>query len=233
MEQLKRSNASIAVQDSLPKLEVDLVGVVALSDAKGSRVEKAALKLLPAARSVVVVALGVFREVLDHARPERTTGSASLNDMLDRHLEYLSGRVTKAAYDIARTSHRNGLKALPLPAVGCPIDARFIMSVFSYKHAGQAAGLGYIGRSSLLITPNHGPRVRLACCLTEAVLEPTAAAEPGMCEGCDICIENCPSKALSVPQPGEPYAINKFACSAFRNAAGGCAECMRLCPAVR
>lgn len=230
---MKASNTDIAVQDSLPKLDVDLASIVALSHAKGSRIEKAALDLLPAARSVVVVAMRIYSEVLDHARSQKTAGAASFNDMLDRHMEYLGGRTTKAAYDVARVSHSHGLKALPLPSVGCPIDARFLTAVFSYKHAGLMSGLGYIGRSSLLVTPGHGPRVRLACCLTEAVLEPTSASTPDACDGCHICIENCPAGALSAPQPGEAYALNKFACSAFRSAAGGCAECMRLCPAGR
>lgn len=227
------STTSAAVQDCLAKLDVDLIGVVSLHDLKGSRLEETALRLLPETRSIVVFAMEVYAEILDHVRPARTMGEASLNDLLDRNAEFLSGRLTKAAYDVAKVSRKSSLKALPLPAAGCPTDARFLEAVFSYKHAGQAAGLGYIGRSSLLITPDFGPRVRLSCCLTEAQMKPTKAAAPGLCESCELCIKNCPSGALNRPSAAEPYSINKFACSSFRNASGGCSECMRLCPAGR
>jgi epoxyqueuosine reductase len=227
------STASAAVQDFLSKLDVDAVGVASLSDLKGSKLEETALRLLPETHSIVVFAMEIYPEILDHARPGRTMGLASLNDLMDRNADFLSGRLTKAAYDVARVSRRNSLKALPLPAAGCPLDTRFLEAVFSYKHAGQAAGLGYIGLSSLLITSDFGPRVRLSCCLTEALLKPSKVATSSVCEGCDICIENCPARALNRPVAEEPYVINKFACASFRNASGGCSDCMRICPAGR
>ncbi len=223
--------ASAELQGFISKLDVDVMGISSLDEWKGTKLEETALRLLPTARSVVVSAMEIYREILDHARPGRTMGVASLNDLLDRNAEYLYGRLTKASYDIAKASHSNGLRALPLPATGCPLDTRFLEAVFSYKHAGQAGGLGYIGQSSLLITPDFGPRVRLSCCLTEALLEPRKAEVANVCEGCEICIDNCPAGALHRPQADEPYVINKFACAAFRNASGGCVECMRLCPA--
>lgn len=115
------------------------------------------------------------------------------------------------------------------------MDARFLEAVFSYKHAGQAAGLGKIGWNALLITPDLGPRVRLSCCLTEATLEPkNASMNMNLeCYSCGLCLKSCPAKALTEPQDDEQYAINKFACSSFRSASGGCAECMRVCPVGR
>ena len=175
----------------------------------------------------------IYPEILDLASPERVMGAASTSDLLARNADFLSGRLTKAAYDIAKVAHRSGLKSLPLPAAGCPLDTRFLEAVFSYKHAGQAAGLGKIGWHSLLITPDFGPRVRLSCCLTEATLEPTSIKMTVECDSCGICLDNCPAGALTKPQDGELYAINKFACSSFRNASGSCSECMRLCPEGR
>ena len=225
--------ASEAVQDLISKLDVDAVGVASLSDLKGSKLEEAVLRLLPGTRSIVVMAMEIYPEILDHARVGREMGVASLNELMDRNAEFLSGRLTKAAYDVAKTFRNTGLKSLPLPAAGCPLDARFMEAIFSYKHAAQAAGLGKIGWSSLLITPRFGPRVRIACCLTEAELEPKIADMTIDCETCRICVDKCPARALAKPEPGETYAINKFACSSFRSASGGCSECMRLCPLGR
>lgn len=221
---------SLELQKAISKLDVDLVGVASISEWRNTPLAETALKLLPRACSVVVVAMEVYREVVDLAAPGRTMGAAAAIELLDRNADYLSGRLTKAAYDFARASHNLVFKALPLPAVGCPFDARSLTAVFSYKHAGQAAGVGKIGWSSLLITPKFGPRVRLACCLTEAVLEPTTSTQELDCSSCGVCVKKCPAKALSEPKNSDTYSINKFACSAFRSASGGCSECIRLCP---
>ncbi len=229
----KTVTTSTILADVISKLDVNAVGIATLAEWKGTKLEETALRLLPQARSVVVLAMEVYPEILDLTSPGRMMGEASMNDLLDRNSDFLSGRLTKAAYDVAKASHGIGLKALPLPAAGCPLDTRFMEAVFSYKHAGQATGLGRIGWHSLLITPGFGSRVRLSCCLTEIVLEPTTASMTLDCDSCGICLDNCPAGALAKPQAGEQYAINKFACSCFRNASGGCAECMRICPAGR
>ena len=229
----KTVTASTIMQDLIPKLEVDAVGIASLKEWKGTKLEETALGLLPQARSVVVFTMEIYPEILDLTSPGRMMGTASTNDLLARNADFLSGRLTKAAYDVTKAFRDSGLKALPLPAVGCPSDTRYLKAVFSYKHAGQAAGLGKIGWHSLLITPGFGPRVRLSCCLTEAELEPTNTNMTIECDSCGICLDNCPAGALSNPQASEQYAINKFACSSFYNASGGCAECMRLCPAGR
>jgi len=215
------------------ELDADMVGVAVIDDWKGTRLEETALRLLPQAKSVVVLAMEIYPEVLDLASPERITGAASLSDLLAQHMDYVNGRLTKSAYDNAKAFHKDGFKALPLPAAGCPLDVRFMEAIFSYKHAGEVAGMGKIGWHSLLITPDFGPRARLACCLTETELEPTKADFNTECASCGICLEVCPAKALSEPKTGEPYAINKYACSSFRSAAGGCSECMKLCPRGR
>ncbi len=231
MVKQKEVKNSTKLADFVPKLEADAAGVASIADWKGTILEETALKLLPQARSVVVFAMEVHPEVLALSSSERVMGAAAPSDLIARNAEYLYGRATKAAYDVVKASHEAGLKALALPGSGCPQDSRFIRAVFSYKHAGQAAGLGKIGWHSLLITPRFGPRVRLACCLTEAALEPTTLELALPCADCGVCVKNCPAGAMSEPPPGEQYAINKFACSAYRSASGGgCCECMRLCP---
>ena len=225
---------STVLADLISRLEVSAVGIASVAGGEGTKLEETALRLLPQAHSVVVFAMEIYPEVLDLTSPGKTMGVASLNDLLVSHDDYLCGRLTKVAYDIAKTSRSASLKALPLPARGCPMDTRFLEAVFSYKHAGQAAGLGNIGWHSLLITPGFGPRVRLSCCLTEAELESTTAVNESFeCDSCRICLRNCPAGALAKPRGGKQYTINKFACCSFRNASGGCAECMRLCPIGR
>ena len=222
-----------SIQEFISKLDVSAVGTASLAEWQGTKLEETALNLLPQARSVIVFAFEVYPEVLALSSPQVVMGAASLNELVTSHADYLAGRLTKAAYDVAKAFRGLGLKALPLPARGCPVDRRFQEAIFSYKHAGQAAGLGMIGWHSLLITPDFGSRVRLAACLTEAELQPTSVDITLHCESCGICIAGCPAHAIAEPEAGEPYAINKFACSSFLNASGGCSECMRVCPAGR
>jgi epoxyqueuosine reductase len=224
------ARASAAVQEKLTDLDVDILGVACLSDIKGSRLAKSALKLLPSARSIVVLGLEIYPEFLNLTSPERTMGTANLNDLYRRHTDSLGGQLTGTAYSIARVSRQAGLKALPLPGRGPAVDRRSLEAVISYKHAAEAAGLGQVGMSSLLVTPQFGPRVQLALCLTEAMLKSTAADTSGTCRYCNVCVVNCPAHALERPKKGEPYAINRFACRTYVEAAGGCSECMRVCP---
>jgi len=228
------ATASTKLQYLIPELDVDAVGIASLAEWEGTELEKTALKLLPQVRSVVVLAMEIYPEILDLTSPKTIMGAALMNDLANSHADFINGRLIKAGHDLAKALHRLGLKALPLPAKGCPIDERFMKAVFSFKHAAQAAGLGKIGWSSLLITPSFGPRVRLSACLTEAVLEPTASVDMTLeCGSCGICIKRCSSGALARPNAGEPYIMNKFACRCFLVASGGCSECMRVCPVGR
>lgn len=219
--------------ETLSTLEVDVVGIVPVSGIADSRLHDQVLGLLPGAKSVVALASEIYPEILDHSFPLKEMGEASPRDMLVPHMDYLNNRLTKSAYDLSRTIRRQGLKALPMPAANYPTDQRFLFSVLSYKHAAEAAGLGSIGWHSLVMSAQFGPRLRLACVLTEAELPPSSQAGDSLCDGCGQCIKACPAHALQEPNKGEAYSINKFACSVFRAGAGPCSECMRVCPIGR
>ncbi len=230
----RNSAATAPLVEVMTKLDMDIFGAARLADVKETRLKEAAVRLLPGVKSVVVLGMELYPEILDLTSPGRTTGAPSMNDLYNNNTDFVSSRLTKSAYDLARASRRLGMKSLPLPAAGCPTDARFLEAVFSYKHAGEAAGMGEIGWHSLLITPEFGPRLRLSCCLTEAEFEPTTGEESLIdCKSCGLCIENCPSGALREPADGESYVMNKYACSSYRAAAGGCVECMKVCPRGR
>lgn len=218
------------VQEALAKLDVDIVGVVCIADLKKNKIAQAAQKLLPSVKSIVVVGIAIYPEFLDLTSPEIVMGAPNMNNMLTKHKDYLRGKLTRASYDIAKASHQAELKALPLPGEGPAVDGRFLEAVISYKHTAEAAGVGNIGMSSLLITEKYGPRVLLNLCLTEAALKSTAGKAQKNCRYCNICVLKCPAKALGRPKAGEAYALNKFACRTYVEASGGCSECMRVCP---
>ena len=218
------------VQGALARLEVDMVGVARVDSLKDPPTKDAILELLPEAKSIVVVGMEIWPEFLDLTSPEMTAGGINKNDIYQQHQDYVRGKLAKAVYDIAKASRQAGLKALPLTGNGPAVDRRILKAILSYKHIAEAAGLGRIGMSSLLITEKYGPRVRLALCLTEAALDPTPYLKEHICRYCNVCVFKCPAHALEKPKTGESYAINKFACREYVEAAGGCSECMRVCP---
>lgn len=72
-------------------------------------------------------------------------------------------------------------------------------SIISQKHAAQAAGLGTIGRHSLLITPEFGSMVWLGTVLCNQELEADPLKE-NICTNCGLCVEACPVNALEKPE---------------------------------
>ena len=221
------------VDKLLKETEVDKVGVVKLEDVKGTPIHEKARSLLPEARSIVVLALEVFPEVVKYLISERKVGEMTLRDLFNRNTELVSGRLDWEAYKIVKSLHGAGYKGIPLPAGGTPFDGRLIESILSYKHAAELAGLGVFGWNSLLLTPEYGARVRLGCIITDAPLPHSIPAEEyypcPVCGG--ACIKICPVSAITQPKDNENYNLDKYVCSTYYNSAGGCAECLRVCPA--
>ncbi len=111
-----------------------------------------------------------------------------------------------------------------------------------YKLTARFAGLGWIGRNRLLITPDAGPRVALAAVLTDAPLEPTAREPlPDGCGDCTRCIDACPVHAYSREPFGETDSMQGFdtsRCAANRGIInpsgwGLCGLCVKACPVGR
>lgn len=109
------------------------------------------------------------------------------------------------------------------------------------------AGLGELGRNGLLITPEFGPRVRLAKVFTDLPMVPDRPIEFGVwkfCEICKKCAEHCPSHSIPDGEPTtEPrnvssnqgvyrWPVNGETCLAFweKNQSCSCLNCIRVCP---
>ena len=217
------------MQKMKDKLDVELLGVVSVEQSSSKELKRNASSLLPGVKSVVVLGKEIFKEVLSLLKTSKEVGGADYGDLLKPHSDYLNSRLTKASYELTGLLRKEGYRSLPLPAAGCPTDERFLTAVFSYKHAGQLAGMGTIGRHSLLITPEYGPRVRLACLLTEAPLEGSPLSKKEYCIKCNACIRECPAHAPKVPERGKTYSFNQFACRTYRQAGYICDICMKVC----
>jgi ferredoxin len=102
------------------------------------------------------------------------------------------------------------------------------------------AGLGEIGRMGLLMTPRHGPRVRLGVVTTDAEMLPDGyrfqEAVIDFCTRCKKCAVNCPGQSIPFADRQEidgalRWRINSDACFHYWNLMGtDCGRCMAVCP---
>ncbi|UCH50430.1 MAG: epoxyqueuosine reductase [Chloroflexota bacterium] len=90
----------------------------------------------------------------------------------------------------------NGFLALSVPP-GKTMDTDKHYGLFSHKMAANLAGLGWIGKSCLLITPDRGPRVRWGTILTNAPLATDKPIQEEHCGNCLLCVEGCPAHAFT------------------------------------
>ncbi len=66
-----------------------------------------------------------------------------------------------------------------------------------HKTVATRAGLGWIGKNCLLVTPKYGSAVRLSSLLTDAPLPFDPPVTESRCKGCTVCVSRCPAKALT------------------------------------
>ena len=192
---------------------------------------RAITAVLPSAKTVI--ALGTIYNVdrpysTEIADPERAAVSRyawgdDYHTVIQRRMD--------ALLDWLRASCGADLEARAYVDTG-PVQER----VFA-----QHAGLGWIGKNTCLIHPEHGSWLFLSAIICNL---PMACDAPGLdqCGDCTLCIESCPTGALV-----EPYVLDSRRClsyltieikgaipAEYRPAVGshayGCDICQEVCP---
>lgn len=67
--------------------------------------------------------------------------------------------------------------------------------IFPSKTAATRAGLGWIGKTALLVTPEFGPAIRLGTVFTDLRLPGGQPIVDGRCGRCRACVDACPAGA--------------------------------------
>ncbi|MGO9116342.1 MAG: 4Fe-4S double cluster binding domain-containing protein [Desulfomonilaceae bacterium] len=142
------------------------------------------------------------------------------------------------------TNHIQGAggKAVPIPASHI-LDRTHWHSYISHKAVAIAAGVGWQGKSLVVVNREWGPRIRLATVLTDFRFEPD---EPvlNLCGACSSCAEACPGNAIKNVNTKLHYSDRDEAlfldrCAAkvageFTGIPGiegpTCGVCIRVCP---
>ena len=108
-------------------------------------------------------------------------------------------------------------------------------AVVKFSQLGQKAGLGWLGQSGLLITPELGPRQKISAIFVSIANLPIKEDNEHSwitvyCEKCGKCIKACPEKALiekeSCCGPKEIKFIQKLCIGCSE----GCTYCIEECP---
>ncbi|HRP80171.1 MAG TPA: tRNA epoxyqueuosine(34) reductase QueG [Aquamicrobium sp.] len=185
--------------------------------------------LWPDVRSVVMLAMnyGPDRDPLELlSRPDR--GAISV---YARHRDYhdvIKGRLKEVAQKIAARS-------------GAEVKVFVDTAPVTEKPLAAAAGIGWQGKHTCLVSRDFGAWLFLGSIFTTAELEPDEAARD-RCGSCRACLDICPTNAFPAP-----YRIDARRCISylnielkgpipheFRKAIGnriyGCDDCLAVCP---
>lgn len=192
----------------------DLVGIANIERFKDAPPEMNPISIFPEAKSVVVLGFriqrGCFRGIEEgtyfNAYPVMGYGYINMifspwvlwrvsNFIEDHGWEAVpvQNMNIRANFDYESGDPLKEPRSRPV-AEGRPAPDVMIHS----RLAAVAAGLGEIGYSKLLLTPQFGPRQRVVSIITDAPLEPDPLYDgPVLCDKCMQCVACCPTGAIS------------------------------------
>jgi epoxyqueuosine reductase len=165
------------------------------------------------------------------------------------HYKKINGDLSLLISEIANDLKKSGIESITIPpSVSTDeldtIYSKTLRTDLSHKMVATRAGLGWIGKTDLLITKKFGPRLRLASILLKE--HPGKTSKPinkSRCGGCNLCSEACPATAAN----GKKWDITvlreeffdpwkcrdqcaEFGRIMFLSEARVCGICVEVCP---
>jgi len=196
-------------------LGADAVGVGNIERWEGAPTQMDPRQIMPEARSVIAMAFRVMRGSLRGI--EEGTFFSNYSAMGYGGITYLYMPMT--VINLCKAIEDEGYEALPM---GHQSDWRMIDNegfgrdgysrpvapdraapdvMIQLRIASFLCGLGEIGYSKMLLTPEFGPRQRVGIVITEAELDPDPlyvdTDGPQLCNRCMACVRDCPVGAIS------------------------------------
>jgi epoxyqueuosine reductase len=191
--------------------------------------------VLPGAKSVIVLAVNYAPERPSESEGEKARQAATKG----RVSRYAWGRDYHAVIEERLAQLDAFIREAGGPGTGCRsyVDHGPVLE----KAFARQAGIGFIGKNTLLITEEFGSWVFLAVVLTTLELEP-GSPRTSECGNCRACIDACPTGALVAP-----YQLDANRCisyltienktdipAVFKKALNGwvfgCDICQEVCP---
>jgi epoxyqueuosine reductase len=186
-------------------------------------------RLWPETKSIIMLGLSYApdHDPLDALENSQSGAISCYAQGKDYH-DLFKGKLRQIARRLAETSGA---------AVKIFVDTAPLME----KPLAQAAGLGWQGKHTNLVSREHGSWLFLGAILTTAELEPDAPAGDH-CGNCSRCLDVCPTRAFPAP-----YQLDARRCIAYLtiehrghidlalrrpigNRVFGCDDCLAVCP---
>lgn len=144
--------------------------------------------------------------------------------------------VDRLGVRIALGLEKSGIKSVPIPSDDpyeyWEPERSYGRAILSMRHAGYLAGLGKLGKNTLLINKDYGNMIQVGAALLDVELDEDPLADYESClPNCKLCIESCPNQAL------DGTTVNQKLCrpiSNYQNEKGyylkKCSICRKVCP---
>ncbi len=183
------------IKESALKNGADLVGVADLELLRGIETEPE--DLFAPFKRAVSIAVRLSDGIVDRIEDVPTA-------LYQQHYLKVNALLDAIALKVSRRIEAEGFVALPIPASQV-LDKSNWTSYISHKAVAIAAGVGWQGKSLLVVNPRHGPRIRLVTVLTDAELEADAPLK-NLCAACSACSDACPAGAIRNVNTSSHYA---------------------------
>ena len=156
-------------------------------------------------------------------------------------------QVAKYAYGtdyhfVVKEMLRRLLKHIQTEIIPCSGTAFVDSAPVLEKALAVRAGLGWIGKNSLLINRKYGSMTFIGTLFVDIPLQYNTQIEPDLCGNCNRCIEACPTKAIV-----SPHILDASRCVSYLNKTHkgdipdtlkpfignrlwGCDSCIDACP---
>lgn len=154
------------------------------------------VKVFPPARSVIVVAINYYTPAQHTENP--ATGKVSRYAWGDDYHDVVSGKL-RALLSLIRQ------QAPEVEGKIC-VDIQPMMD----KAWAARAGLGWIGKHTNLITPEYGSWIFIGELLLNIDLAYDQEPIDDHCGTCTLCIDACPTRAIT-----EPYVVDSNKCISY------------------
>lgn len=170
------------IREYIKSLGVDDVGFADIKDYKSPNSPEIK-SFFPEAKSIIVMA---YRELstCESSEPILAMNGRMNKDELMRADSYRIGHFLENEFNA---------KIICIPQAMPSMSTKALVSL---RHAAAAAGLGSFGRHNLIIHPEFGTRVTFSAILTDLPINSDNKVTEDFCSNCDICVKNCPAKAL-------------------------------------
>ena len=198
-------------------LGADLVGIASVDRFSNAPEGFHPLDVLTTCKSVISFGIEFSKE---YALSDDVKIYTHMRDVLTDECDRIAGELCQML-----TSNCFECVAVPTCDSNYDTNTNRWRSIISIKHAAEAAGLGTIGRHSLLITPEYGALCCLGCVLTNAEFDYDELCS-SVCTNCNLCVEACPVGAI------DSIKMNQQKCDeyAYREEGIVCHNCRDACP---